>query len=158
MRQRGAVERVRGGPRQTVSVAGRTEELADQDCLAPPDSTSDQAGVPLLDEDYLILSTIHSAKGQEWKSVYVLNVAVGPGRRDFCRVGGKGGRPATAGSAARCAGSGSLKSETTDSKRGLALISRRPVSNRRERCETGIIIKSALEIEARFVEHGAVTA
>jgi len=26
-----------------------------------------------LDEDYLILSTIHSAKGQEWKSVFVLN-------------------------------------------------------------------------------------
>ena len=38
--------------------------------LDPPDATSDQAGVPLLDEDYLILSTIHSAKGQEWKSVY----------------------------------------------------------------------------------------
>jgi superfamily I DNA/RNA helicase len=33
--------------------------------LDPPDATSDQAGVPLLDEDYLILSTIHSAKGQE---------------------------------------------------------------------------------------------
>ncbi len=31
--------------------------------LDPPDATSDQAGVPLLDEDYLILSTIHSAKG-----------------------------------------------------------------------------------------------
>jgi DNA helicase-2/ATP-dependent DNA helicase PcrA len=30
-----------------------------------------------LDEDYLILSTIHSAKGQEWKSVYVLNVVDG---------------------------------------------------------------------------------
>jgi DNA helicase-2/ATP-dependent DNA helicase PcrA len=45
--------------------------------LDPPDATSDQAGVPLLDEDYLILSTIHSAKGQEWKSVYVLNVIDG---------------------------------------------------------------------------------
>jgi DNA helicase II / ATP-dependent DNA helicase PcrA len=33
--------------------------------------------VPLLDEDYLILSTIHSAKGQEWKSVFVLNVVDG---------------------------------------------------------------------------------
>ncbi len=30
-------------------------------------------GAPHLDEDYLILSTIHSAKGQEWKSVYLLN-------------------------------------------------------------------------------------
>ena len=45
--------------------------------LDPPDATSDQAGVPLLDEDYLILSTIHSAKGHEWKSVYLLNVVDG---------------------------------------------------------------------------------
>ncbi len=45
--------------------------------LDPPDATSDQSGVPLLDDDYLILSTIHSAKGQEWKSVYVLNVVDG---------------------------------------------------------------------------------
>jgi DNA helicase-2/ATP-dependent DNA helicase PcrA len=45
--------------------------------LDPPDATSDQAGVPVLDEDYLILSTIHSAKGQEWKSVFVLNVVDG---------------------------------------------------------------------------------
>ena len=45
--------------------------------LDPPDATSDQAGVPSLDEDYLILSTIHSAKGQEWKSVHVLNVVDG---------------------------------------------------------------------------------
>jgi DNA helicase II / ATP-dependent DNA helicase PcrA len=45
--------------------------------LDPPDATSDQAGVPFLDEDYLILSTIHSAKGQEWKSVFVLNVVDG---------------------------------------------------------------------------------
>jgi DNA helicase-2/ATP-dependent DNA helicase PcrA len=42
-----------------------------------PDATSDQAGVPVLDEDYLILSTIHLSKGQEWKSVYVLNVVDG---------------------------------------------------------------------------------
>lgn len=45
--------------------------------LDPPDATSDQAGAPLLDEDYLILSTIHSAKGQEWKSVFVLNAVDG---------------------------------------------------------------------------------
>jgi len=45
--------------------------------LDPPDATSDQSGVPFLDEDYLILSTIHSAKGQEWKSVFVLNVVDG---------------------------------------------------------------------------------
>jgi DNA helicase-2/ATP-dependent DNA helicase PcrA len=45
--------------------------------LDPPDATSGQAGVPLLDEDYLILSTIHSAKGQEWSSVFVLNAVDG---------------------------------------------------------------------------------
>ena len=45
--------------------------------LDPPEATSDQAGPPLRDEDYLILSTIHSAKGQEWKSVFVLNVVDG---------------------------------------------------------------------------------
>ena len=45
--------------------------------LDPPDATSDEAGVPMQDEDYLILSTIHSAKGQEWKSVFVLNVVDG---------------------------------------------------------------------------------
>ena len=45
--------------------------------LDPPSATSDEAGAPLLDEDYLILSTIHSAKGQEWRSVYVLNVVDG---------------------------------------------------------------------------------
>jgi DNA helicase-2/ATP-dependent DNA helicase PcrA len=45
--------------------------------LDPPSATSDEAGAPLLDEDYLILSTIHSAKGQEWKSVFVLNAVDG---------------------------------------------------------------------------------
>ncbi|MCX5497670.1 ATP-dependent helicase [Kaistia dalseonensis] len=45
--------------------------------LDPPDATSDEAGVPHRDEDYLILSTIHSSKGQEWKSVFVLNTIDG---------------------------------------------------------------------------------
>ncbi len=45
--------------------------------LDPPDATSDEAGPPLLDEDYLILSTIHSAKGKEWSAVSVLNVVDG---------------------------------------------------------------------------------
>jgi DNA helicase-2/ATP-dependent DNA helicase PcrA len=45
--------------------------------LDPPDATSDEAGIPLLDEDYLILSTIHSAKGQEWRAVSILNVIDG---------------------------------------------------------------------------------
>ncbi|MCX5478319.1 ATP-dependent helicase [Kaistia geumhonensis] len=45
--------------------------------LDPPDATSDESGVPLLDEDYLILSTIHSAKGQEWSQVFLLNAVDG---------------------------------------------------------------------------------
>ena len=45
--------------------------------LDPPESTSDQAGIPGLDEDYAILSTIHSAKGQEWKAVYLLRAVDG---------------------------------------------------------------------------------
>ena len=45
--------------------------------LDPPAASSDEPGVPLLDEDYTILSTIHSAKGQEWSAVYVLNVVDG---------------------------------------------------------------------------------
>jgi DNA helicase-2/ATP-dependent DNA helicase PcrA len=45
--------------------------------LDPPDATSDEAGPPLLDEDYLILSTIHSAKGQEWTPCPLLNVVDG---------------------------------------------------------------------------------
>ena len=45
--------------------------------LDPPQATGDHAGSPLRDEDYLILSTIHSAKGQEWDHVFVLNAADG---------------------------------------------------------------------------------
>jgi DNA helicase-2/ATP-dependent DNA helicase PcrA len=45
--------------------------------LDPPSATGDEAGPPRLDEDYLILSTIHSAKGQEWRVVFVLNVVDG---------------------------------------------------------------------------------
>jgi DNA helicase-2/ATP-dependent DNA helicase PcrA len=45
--------------------------------LDPPGATGDESGAPHLDEDYLILSTIHSAKGQEWDVVYVLNAVDG---------------------------------------------------------------------------------
>ena len=45
--------------------------------LDPPDATSDESGAPLRDEDYLILSTIHSAKGREWSAVSILNVVDG---------------------------------------------------------------------------------
>jgi DNA helicase-2/ATP-dependent DNA helicase PcrA len=45
--------------------------------LDPPAATSGQSGGSSKDEDYVILSTIHSAKGQEWDIVYVLNVSDG---------------------------------------------------------------------------------
>ncbi|HEU4866047.1 MAG TPA: ATP-dependent helicase [Actinomycetota bacterium] len=45
--------------------------------LEPPVSTSDLAGPPHLDEDYLVLSTIHSAKGGEWDVVHVIHAADG---------------------------------------------------------------------------------
>jgi DNA helicase-2/ATP-dependent DNA helicase PcrA len=51
--------------------------------LDPPNATSDLAGTPVLDEDYLILSTIHSAKGMEWDTVYLLNVVDGSFPSEF---------------------------------------------------------------------------
>ena len=51
--------------------------------LDPPQATGDETGPPLQDEDYLILSTVHSAKGQEWDSVFVLNVTDGSFPNEF---------------------------------------------------------------------------
>ncbi|MCB2403180.1 ATP-dependent helicase [Rhizobium ruizarguesonis] len=62
---------------QIASGYASRERFLTELTLDPPDATSDQAGVPLLDEDYLILSTIHSAKGQEWTRVFMLNVVDG---------------------------------------------------------------------------------
>jgi DNA helicase-2/ATP-dependent DNA helicase PcrA len=62
---------------QIASGYSSRERFLTELTLDPPNATSDEAGVPLLDEDYLILSTIHSAKGQEWKSVFLLNTVDG---------------------------------------------------------------------------------
>ena len=62
---------------QIASTYSSRDQFLTELTLDPPDATSGHAGVPLLDEDYLILSTIHSAKGQEWKSVFVLNCVDG---------------------------------------------------------------------------------
>ncbi|HUZ81873.1 MAG TPA: ATP-dependent helicase, partial [Gaiellaceae bacterium] len=51
--------------------------------LDPPAATGDLSGRASKDEDYVILSTIHSAKGQEWDHVYVLNVADGSFPSEF---------------------------------------------------------------------------
>ena len=73
------------GPRQAdlhqlVQIAATypsRERFLTELTLDPPEATSDRAGTPLLDEDYLILSTIHSAKGQEWNAVHILNAVDG---------------------------------------------------------------------------------
>ena len=65
---------------QLEQISGRyptRERFLTELTLDPPSAAGDLSGDPLLDEDYLILSTVHSAKGQEWESVYVLNVSDG---------------------------------------------------------------------------------
>ena len=65
---------------QLEQISGRyptRERFLTELTLDPPSAAGDLAGDPLLDEDYLILSTVHSAKGQEWDAVYVLNVSDG---------------------------------------------------------------------------------
>ncbi|WP_428419782.1 ATP-dependent helicase [Methylibium sp.] len=65
---------------QLVRIAGgcsSRERFLSELALDPPDATSAESGPPHRDEDYLVLSTIHSAKGQEWQSVHLLNVVDG---------------------------------------------------------------------------------
>ncbi len=45
--------------------------------LDPPTATSDLAGHPHIDDDWLVLSTVHSAKGLEWTNVFVVHVSDG---------------------------------------------------------------------------------
>jgi DNA helicase II / ATP-dependent DNA helicase PcrA len=62
---------------QLVAAAHESSDLvhfAAEVALDPPQSSSDLAGPPHLDEDYLVLSTIHSAKGLEWDGVHVLAI------------------------------------------------------------------------------------
>jgi DNA helicase-2/ATP-dependent DNA helicase PcrA len=59
------------------------EQFLTELTLDPPRASSDFAGPPLLDEDYLILSTIHSAKGQEWDRVSILHVSDGTFPSEF---------------------------------------------------------------------------
>jgi DNA helicase-2/ATP-dependent DNA helicase PcrA len=57
--------------------ASRLSDVAADFALDPPRSTSDLAGKPTIDEDWLTISTIHSAKGLEWTAVHVINVSDG---------------------------------------------------------------------------------
>jgi DNA helicase-2/ATP-dependent DNA helicase PcrA len=62
---------------QIASGYGSRERFLTELTLDPPDATSGRAGADLKDEDYTVLSTIHSAKGQEWRIVRILNVVDG---------------------------------------------------------------------------------
>jgi len=65
---------------QLEQIAGRwrsRQRMLMEMALDPPNSTQDFAGPPVLDDDYLVLSTIHSAKGLEWDAVYVIHAADG---------------------------------------------------------------------------------
>jgi DNA helicase-2/ATP-dependent DNA helicase PcrA len=57
--------------------AARLSDVAADFALEPPRSTSDLAGAPIIDEDWLTVSTVHSAKGLEWDVVHILNVTDG---------------------------------------------------------------------------------
>ena len=62
--------------RSPSSATDRSQFLAEL-VLDPPAYTQDFAGPPVLDEDYLVLSTMHSAKGLEFDAVYVIHAADG---------------------------------------------------------------------------------
>jgi DNA helicase-2/ATP-dependent DNA helicase PcrA len=51
--------------------------------LDPPSGSGDLAGAPHIDEDFLVLSTVHSAKGQEWDTVYVQHFSDGTFPNEF---------------------------------------------------------------------------
>ena len=59
------------------------ERFISELALDPPNAAGDLSGAPLQDEDYLVLSTVHSAKGMEWDTVYVLNVVDGSFPSEF---------------------------------------------------------------------------
>ena len=79
--------RVRAGDlEQMARMAGgflNRESFLTELALDPPSASGDESGPPLLDEDYLVLSTVHSAKGQEWSEVFVLNVNDGSFPSEF---------------------------------------------------------------------------
>lgn len=62
---------------QLAARFGDRQSMLAEITLDPPSSTQDLAGPPSLDDDYLVLSTIHSAKGLEWDAVYVIHAADG---------------------------------------------------------------------------------
>ena len=59
------------------SKVARLSDVAADHVLEPPRSTANLAGPPSIDEDWLVISTVHSAKGLEWDVVHVLHVTDG---------------------------------------------------------------------------------
>jgi DNA helicase-2/ATP-dependent DNA helicase PcrA len=57
--------------------ATRLSDVTADQALEPPASTGDLAGPPMVDEDWLVLSTVHSAKGLEFDAVHVIHAADG---------------------------------------------------------------------------------
>jgi DNA helicase-2/ATP-dependent DNA helicase PcrA len=70
--------------------ASRLSDVAADFALDPPRSTSDLAGNPTIDEDWLTISTIHSAKGLEWRAVHVINATDGMMPSDMALGSSKG--------------------------------------------------------------------
>ena len=62
---------------QLATRYGSRQQFLAEITLDPPSSTQDLAADATLDEDYLVLSTIHSAKGLEWDTVFVIHAADG---------------------------------------------------------------------------------
>jgi ATP-dependent DNA helicase UvrD/PcrA len=60
-----------------AAAASSLERFVAELVLDPPLSSAEYAGPPGRDEDYLVLSTIHSAKGLEWEHVHVIHVSDG---------------------------------------------------------------------------------
>ena len=80
------LEQLVAAARESTDLVHFAAELA----IDPPQSSADLAGPPHLDEDYLVLSTIHSAKGLEWEAVHVL--ALYDGNFPACMAAGTGER------------------------------------------------------------------
>ncbi|MHB8378844.1 MAG: ATP-dependent helicase [Acidimicrobiales bacterium] len=59
------------------SDATRLSDVAAAQALDPPASTGNFADAPMMDEDWLVLSTVHSAKGLEFDAVHVIHAADG---------------------------------------------------------------------------------
>ncbi|GAB4344471.1 MAG: ATP-dependent helicase [Desulfobulbaceae bacterium] len=63
--------------RGIVAGYGDLQSLIDDTALDPPETGQDLPGGPESDSGRLVLSTIHSAKGLEWDTVFVIGLAEG---------------------------------------------------------------------------------